>query len=359
MRPAKASPILTLSALLVFMLACTTPAAAPTQAPAKPAAADTAKTAPAAPAAAAPTGDKTVMKLGTAVAENSIYPGYAFQVFKEELEKRTNGRIEVQVVCCGGLGPEEELLQAMSFGTVQGAAVTTGLIVATVPEFALPGMPFIFRNDVQAKKVLDSEVGKDLNEKLVQKMGVRNLGYLEIGNNWAVNSKRPINSIEDFKGLKVRVPPDPVQVAAWQSLGTNPVPMAWTELYSGLQTGVVDGLEATINGIWDAKFYEVTKYMVEVGNYYRAAIFGVSDKFYKAQPADIQKAIDESAAIAVQKEREKIQETNRDLVAKFKEKGIEITSPDLSKARDLMAPVYDQFKTSVPPELVKRVDAVN
>jgi TRAP-type C4-dicarboxylate transport system substrate-binding protein len=122
---------------------------------------------------------------------------------------------------------------------------------------------------------------------------------------------------------------------------------------------VVDGLEATINGLWDAKFYEVTKYMIEVGNYYRAAVFGVSEKFFRAQPPDVQKAIEEAAAIAIREERTKIQEVNKELVAKFREKGITITNPDLSRARELMAPVYDQFKANVPPELVKRVDATN
>jgi tripartite ATP-independent transporter DctP family solute receptor len=301
--------------------------------------------------------NKVVMKLGSAVAATATYPGYAFKIFKDEVEKRSGGRIEVQVVCCGAMGPEEELLQAMSLGSIEGAAVTTGLIVPSVREFALPGMPFIFRNSAHAYKVLDGPVGKDLSDKLLQKLGVRNLGFLEIGNNWSVNSKRPIRTIDDFKGLKIRVPPDPVQVAAWKALGTTATPMAWTELYTALQTGVVDGLEATINGLWDAKFYEVTKYMVEVGNYYRAAVFGVSEKFFKAQPPDVQKAIEEAAAIAIREERAKIQEVNKELVSRFKEKGITITTPDLSKARELMAGVYDQFKANVPPDLVKRVDA--
>jgi tripartite ATP-independent transporter DctP family solute receptor len=298
----------------------------------------------------------TTMTLGTAVAATATYPGYPFKLFKQEVEKRTGGAINVNIVCCSALGPEDQLLKQMTAGSVQGAAVTTGLVVPTIPEFAIPGMPFIFKTNHQGMRVLNSgPVGRMLNKALLDKTGVRSFGYFEIGGNYFLNASRPINSLKDLRGMKVRVPNDPVQVAAWTALGTNPTILNFGEVYTALQTHTIDGLEATINGLWAAKFYEQAKYLNYMGNYFRGAVFGIADNWLKGQPSSVQKAIAAAAAIAVQKEIPKIEHENSALIPYYKKQGVTVTKPDVSAARKLMAPVYTQFASVVTPQVLKQI----
>lgn len=299
------------------------------------------------------------MTLGTAVAASATYPAYPFKLFKQEVEKRTSGYLSVNIVCCSALGPEDQLLKEMTAGTVQGAAVTTGLVVPTVPIFAIPGMPFIFKSNHQGMRALNaSPIGTMLNKALLAATNVRSFGYFEIGDNWFENSARPINSLNDLHGLKVRVPNDPVQVAAWQALGTNPTPLNFGEVYTALQTHTIDGLEATLNGLWAAKFYEQAKYLNHMGNYFRGAVFGIANQWLTSQPGSVQKAISDVAALVIQKEIPKIERENSELIPYYKKEGTIVTKPDVSQARTLMQSVYAQFANVVTPAVLKEIDKI-
>jgi C4-dicarboxylate-binding protein DctP len=217
--------------------------------------------------------------------------------FKDTLEKASNGKIKVELYFSGVLGKEAEVLEMVQMGTVQGCR--GGLFERANKKYLLYTLPFLFENAEQVVNVMRSDFGKKINAGAMANGiyvpatgvagGMRNITC----------SKRPVTSVPDLKGLKMRTPPIDVTIRTFKALGANPQQVAYTETYMALKTGVVDGQENPFSNAVDMKFYEAQKYLSVVNWQVHPDPFYVNPAWYKGLPDDLKAIFDAVAEAAM------------------------------------------------------------
>ena len=258
-----------------------------------------------------------VIKFSHVVSPNTP-KGKAADYFAKRVEELSHGKIKVKVFPNAQLCGDKVVLRKLKFGTVQMAAPSFSKFTGLVPQLALFDLPFLFKNDEHLHKVLDGEVGQKLLE-MVNKKGYVALAYWDNGFKQLTDSKRPLIKPEDCKGLKFRVMSSKVLIEQFKALGAIPVVMPFSEVYSALQQGVVDGQENTISNIYTKKFYEVQRYMTLTNHGYLGYMVVMSKKFWNKLPNDMKKIIKQAIKEATEKERIWAKELNKEQFAKIKE----------------------------------------
>ncbi len=266
----------------------------------------------------------------------------AAEKFKALTEKYTNGEVTVTIFPNAQLGDERTLLERMKMGIVDAGIITNGPIINFVPRFGAIDLPFLFRSPEHAYKVLDGPIGQSLFADL-EKQGWKGLAWAERGFRNLTNSKRPVNSPEDVKGLKIRVMQNPVYVDSFKALGANAVPMAWTEALTALQQGTVDGQENPLNVIVAFKLNESQKYMAITRHAYAPAPILMSMVTWKKLTPAQQKAVVKAAQEAAVYERAFNNASEKLWVKELEGKGMKVTTPDLKPFLDAVKPVYDTY----------------
>lgn len=242
---------------------------------------------------------ETIVKFATVDGEGSLLdnPYWAYtEIFSNIVETGTNGRYKIETYPNGQLGDLESLLEQNIRGDVQiVSGLSTGLIAAYYPPIQVLDMPYSFPTLEIARKVLDGKFGTDLSAAVAENAGVRILSYLPSAFRNFSNSKRPIHSPADMEGLKIRVQSIPIHIELVKALGASPTPIAWSELYSALQTGVVDGQENAPYTILLAKLQEVQKYYVLDHHLTNIPVITINQDFYNSL-SDADKAVFDDAA---------------------------------------------------------------
>jgi len=293
--------------------------------------------APVAPALA-----QTQLKMNISVSQNSHY-GVAVDTFAREVEKRTGGRYKVQNFYSGALGAERESIEALQVGTLDLAMTSTGPVPNFVPEVSILDIPFLFRDYAHARAVLDGPIGQDMLQKFPAK-GIVALAWGENGFRHMTNSKRPVNVPDDLKGLKMRTMENPVHIQAYKAFGIIPTPMAFTEVFTALQQGTVDGQENPLSVISAAKFEQVQKYMTLTGHVYSPALILMSKAQWDKLSAADKQAFADAAKEAVKANRARIDDDERKAVADLRAKGMAVVeNPDKSKFQATLAPTFVEF----------------
>ena len=292
--------------------------------------------------AALPAAAQTTLKMNISIAQNSHY-GVAIDAFAREVEKRTNGRYKIQNFYAGALGAERESIEGLQLGTLDLTMTSTGPVPNFVPEVAILDIPFLFRDYGHARAVLDGPIGQDMLKQFDAK-GITALAWGENGFRHMTNSKRPINSPDDVKGLKMRTMENPVHIQAYRAMGIIPTPMAFTEVFTALQQGTVDGQENPVSVITAAKLDQVQKYMTLTGHVYSPALILMSKaQWDKLSDADKQ-AFLEAAKEAVKANRARIDDDERKAVADLRSKGMVIVETvDKSKFQAALGPTFTEF----------------
>jgi tripartite ATP-independent transporter DctP family solute receptor len=282
----------------------------------------------------------------------------AFQVaalkFKELTEKYTKGAVTVAIFPDAKLGDERTLLERMKMGVVDAGVITNGPIINFVPQFGVIDLPFLFRSPEHAYKVLDGPVGDRLFADL-EKHGIKGLAWAERGFRNLTNSKRPVNSPADLKGLKIRVMQNPVYVDSFKALGANAVPMAWTEALTALQQGTVDGQENPLNVIVAFKLDESQKYMAITRHAYAPAPILMSLTTWKKLSPDQQKAVLRAAREAAQFERDYDNDNEKKWLKELEAKGMKVTTPDPKPFLAAVKPVYDAYGLKLGKDLIEAI----
>lgn len=294
------------------------------------------------PFTAAPALAQTALKMNISLAQNSHY-GVAIDTFAREVEKRTNGRYKVQNFYSAALGGERESIEALQLGTLDLTMTSTGPVPNFVPEIAILDIPFLFRDYAHARAVLDGPIGQDLLKKFEPK-GIEALAWGENGFRNMTNSKHPIHAPADLKGLKMRTMENPVHIQAYKAFGMIPTPMAFTEVFTALQQGTVDGQENPLSVIESAKLDQVQKYLTLTRHVYSPALILMSKaQWDKLSPADKQ-AFHAAAAEAVKANRARIDDDENKAVADLRAKGMQIVEhPDEAKFQEALVPVFAEF----------------
>lgn len=226
-----------------------------------------------------------VVNLGFTSARGSAYDKLGSK-FAELTEEYSKGDIKVKVRCCGQLVGEDEAFKSMQLGTVDMYIITDANIAPHFPLMNAFVLPYIFQNTEHAAKVLEGPIGKGLADKMFEETGVILLTYGGVAYRDFYNSLRPINSIEDLKGIKIRVPKNDLMIATWKAFGAAPIPLAWAETPPALQTGVVDGGDNGTSFIKSQKFYEIANNLAILDHFsYVSPIFASKRIMKKMSPA--------------------------------------------------------------------------
>jgi len=230
--------------------------------------------------------EKVVLKLGHGIDENNSWAIMCTK-FKEIAEAEGNGNIEVQIFPNSQLGDDVEQVRSVQTGAQEIAAPAISNFNPSVSQLGYFLLPYAFETKEQARTVIEKMWDQN-NEWAIDEAGVRILGYLEGGFRVLSNSKKPVKTIDDLKGLRIRVPPNKIMIGAYQSWGIEPITVPWSETFSALQQGVVDGQDNPYVTINSMKFYEVQKYITEIDYIYNVGVVIINEKYFQGLPEDIQ-----------------------------------------------------------------------
>ncbi len=277
----------------------------------------------------------TKIKLGLVTKPGSAQ-NIAAEKFKELIEKRSNGGINVEIFHSASLGNETEILQQVQMNSIQMAVVTGGPFDTFDPMARVVNYPFLFKNYSQVDRVLDGPLGAELLKSL-ESSGFKGLCFSENGFRNLTNNRRAVKTPADLKGLKIRVMASAIHKAIWQTLGANPTPMPWP-IYTELEQGVIDGQE---NPLWVMKvykFYEIQKYMTLTRHVYSYHIDVASLNWWNTLDADTQKMIQEAMYEAAVFQRKDNRSKNAARLKFLKEKGMQVEEhPDVAAFRAKVA----------------------
>ncbi len=293
---------------------------------------------------AAPVAAQMELKFGH-VAE----PGSLFDVSANEFAKRANERLggKAKVVVFGSsqLGGDKELLQKLKLGTVDFALPST-VMSSEVDLFGVFEMPYLVKDRDHMKRIEKDVFWSKLAPE-VEKKGLRVIAVWENGYRHITNSKRAINTPDDLKGIKLRTPEGKWRVKMFQAYGANPSPMKFSEVFTALQTGVMDGQENPFTQIYSAKFQEVQKYLSLTGHVYTPAYVTVGAKRWDSLPADVRGTLEAIAKETQAYVYQTAAKAEDDLLAKLKAAGMQVNSPNKDAFIAASKPVYEEFSNEV------------
>lgn len=302
--------------------------------------------------------DNTVYTIRVAIQQASTHSyTLAFEEFKKNIEEKTGGRIQVELYPDSVLGSETETQELVSTGDIEMAPST--FLTQYDPIFAMLEMPYIFDDFDHVKRFVNSDACTDLKTRLVESKNIRVLTYFGNGFRQITNNVKPINHPEDVAGLSLRTPENQAQIETFKLLGAVVTPLAFTELYTALQQGVVDGQENPIQQIYTAKFNEVQKYMAMTNHMFNPGAICINETFYQSLPEDLRTILDECIAEAGEWQMTYVENSDADNLQALIDSGMEVTYPDMEEFRAATAPVLDIMYEQYGDDARALVEAIN
>jgi tripartite ATP-independent transporter DctP family solute receptor len=293
---------------------------------------------------ATPVAAQTEIKLGH-VGE----PGSLFQKSADEFARRANAKLggKYKVVTYGSsqLGGDKEMIQKLKLGTLDMALPST-VMSSEVDMLGIFEMPYIVKDRAHMSRI-EKDIFWPTIEPEIEKKGLRVLAVWENGVRHITNSKRPIKVPADLQGIKLRVPEGKWRVKMFQAYGANPSPMKFSELFTALQTGVMDGEENPFTQIYSAKLQEVQKYLSLSGHVYTPAYLTVGTKRWESLPADVRKTLEDTAKEVQAYVYQTAARDDEDLLAKLKKEGMQVNDVDKEAFVAASKSIYDEFGAEV------------
>lgn len=285
--------------------------------------------------------------------------GRAAKLLAEEIAKASDGKLKVRTFGSASLGSDDQMQNALMGGAQEMMVGSTATLVGVAEEMAVWDTPFLFETEKQADYVLDGPVGQKVMDALEEK-GLVGLAYWENGFRNLTNNVRPVEKMEDFDGIKLRVMPNPVFIDTFKQMGANAVPLPFSELFTALETKAVDGQENPYNTILSSKFYEVQKYLSVTNHVYSPWIVTASKRWWDGLSKTEQDIIMKAAKTARDSEREDTRTEAREALAKIKEHGMEVNkvSPEeIQRMREQAKPAIQTVIDTVGEPLFNEVQA--
>jgi tripartite ATP-independent transporter DctP family solute receptor len=283
----------------------------------------------------------------------------AVKYFGQLLEQRTNGRIKVQVFPSQQLGQEKDTIDQTRFGVIDLNRINMAPFNNLIPETFVPALPFIFKSVAHMRAVMDGPIGDEIL-KAFEPHGLVALAFYDSGARSFYNSKRPINTPADMKGLKIRVQQSDLFIDLVKALGANATPMPAGEVYSAIQTGVVDGAENNWPSYDSFRHAEVAKFYSKTEHSMSPEVFVMSKISYDKLSPDDQKLVRQAAKDSVVKMRELWEAREKASEAKVRAAGSQVNEVDKQAFIEAMKPVYDKYVTNPKlKDMVARIQATN
>jgi tripartite ATP-independent transporter DctP family solute receptor len=286
-------------------------------------------------------GDR-IFVIKASLSQNPLEPQVrAVELFKQIVEMKSRGKLKVEIYPNNQLGNQRDVIEGIQLGTVQMSNVAS-VLAGFVRELNIFELPFLFENKEHFYAVLDSEIGERLRPAF-EKRGFHLLGYFDAGVRHVMTVDKPVYSIDDLQGLKIRTMENPLHLAAFKAFGANPLPMAYGELYTALEQHVIDGAEAANTNYLSKKFYESAPQWAMLGWIHLIETVLMSRYFYERLPAELRIIIDDAASEMIQKERQWYSESEEDALRRLIEEGVKVTRPDRKPFVEASQKVYAEW----------------
>jgi tripartite ATP-independent transporter DctP family solute receptor len=289
---------------------------------------------------------------------NNVTLGY--EKFKELVEEKSKGRVQVQVYGSCMLGSDRVAMESVQRGSLEMASSSSPNMANFSPYFMIFDLPYV--TDIRyQQKIYDSLDNGRLGEyfdKLAESINLKPVMFSEYGYRNFVTTDKPVSTVDTLKKLKVRVTASPVEIEVAKALGMSPTPIAWGETYTAMQQGTVDGEGNTFSLLCDAKHDEVISYAVDSRHNYSMHILMINKEFWDGLPAEVQEIINEAAGEALAYQRSITADLEKKAEEKFLAQGIEVhklTPEELDEYKKRTRPVWDLFRDRIPAELFEMV----
>ncbi|EAQ02285.1 putative periplasmic substrate-binding transport protein [Pseudooceanicola batsensis HTCC2597] len=299
---------------------------------------------------------QTEVKIGYALAPDSHY-GVAAAKLEEVVTAETGDDFEFNHFPSSGLGGEREVIEGLQLGTIEATIVSSGTLANFVPDTGVFDIPFLFRDLGHARAVLDGEIGQEILAKF-DDVGLHGLAWGEQGFRHITNNRNAIHTPADVEGLKIRTMENPVHLAAFNAMGAAPTPMAWPEVISSLQQGVIDGQENPLSVIVSVKLDEVQEYLTLSGHVYSPAMLLVSKPFWEGLTDEQKAAFEKGATEAVAAMRAYVDDVETTGVETLKERGMkvnELSADEKSEFQSSITSAYEEYYKTYNKALVDSI----
>ncbi|OXS79059.1 TRAP transporter substrate-binding protein [Domibacillus enclensis] len=296
-------------------------------------------------------GEKRTLRVSIGV--NDKHPEYeASMKFKELVEAETDD-LTVEVYHSGQIADDRSAIEMLQFGTLDITIPSTSPLVNFLPEYGVFDLPFTIPNEEVADQVLDGEFGTKMLE-MVDSQGLVGLAWWENGFRNLTNDVRPVGSMKDVEGLKIRTMENEIHLDAWKALGANPTPMAFTELFTAMQQGTIDGQENPYPTILLSNYPEVQEHISNTNHVYTPFIFLFSKSIWEELSADQQDIISKAAVEAGQFNRERTREVADESLEELKTQMTftEVPEEEFAKFQEAVQPVIEKHKESIGADIV-------
>jgi tripartite ATP-independent transporter DctP family solute receptor len=278
--------------------------------------------------------------------------------FKELVEQRSKGDMVVQIHVGGAMGGEREVFEGMSTGGLEMGAMGSGDTGIFFPKYQVFEVPYVMRDADHFWKFWNGPVGKEINDISLNQRGVMTAGVVYRGARY-LTANKPIRTVADVKGLKIRLPENKVWIEIWKTLGTQPVVVAFPEVYMALKTGVAEAQENPKESIWAYKFYEAQKYLIETQHVHSACKYQISKKWFDTLKPDQQKLILDAWKEATDYANKQAVEFDNKLTGDLQAKGMTLIKPDVAAFQKAVAPAHQELNKSLwMPGMLEKVLAI-
>ena len=280
--------------------------------------------------------------LATHVVDDSVI-SQSFHQFAKDVEEKSNGRLAVNVSTAGALGGQREIVENVNLGAIEMGMGEAGIYTNYVPAFGVMVLPFIFDSSETYYAHMDGAAGQRLTQMLDQKTNMRLIAWLDGGGPRNIYSTKPIGTVQNLRGVKIRTPESPAFVAMFRAFNANPTPISMPEVYTSLQQGVVDAMEGTYETTYTFGITEVAKNCLETGHVYGEVSLVINKDAFNELPADLQEILLDCAKNLEKNERA----ATEDVLVKFRQRMLDsnviFTPVDIAETKEMVSGVYADY----------------
>jgi tripartite ATP-independent transporter DctP family solute receptor len=297
--------------------------------------------------------DKIVLKLAHGLdPSHPVHKGMLYMA--EQFEKKSGGRATIQVISGGVLGSERDNIEQLQKGSLAMTKVSAAAMEIFIPEMAVFGLPYIFRDHDHFWRVLNSPVGRELLT-MGNEAGLRGLCYYDSGSRNFYTTQKPILSPDDLRGLKIRVMESRTAMDMIRVMGGEPTPISWGELYTSLQQGVIDGAENNPPSFYTSRHYEVCKYFSMDEHTRIPDVLLINADVWESLPPEVQRWLQEAADESSVYQRKLWAIETEKALEEVQKRGVEVFYPDLKPFVEKVQPLIQRYNDTPVGEFVKRI----
>ncbi|MCF8019754.1 MAG: TRAP transporter substrate-binding protein [Vallitaleaceae bacterium] len=295
--------------------------------------------------------EKYVLRMAIVTSQNHTH-NQSILNWAEQVKEETDGRLEIMLLDSGTLGGERDYIEGMKLGTIDMAQVSSAVVANFLPNFSVMSLPYVFDSYESIGDIVNGEIGTALFEDL-ESINIVGLTWFSNGFRSVFTNVENVTKPEDLKGVKIRVMESAVMIDTLNAMGASATPMAYSELYTAIQQGVLDGGENAPGNILNDKFYEISKQLSLTEHFATPGVVAISQKAFDKLPADLQEYLKESAQElgAAEQELDKINQLKA--VEELIENGVVVTEVDKDAFKEAVLPLYSTATKDIDPRIVE------